>query len=63
MLTVLRCHPGTGPEWLGMQGDPWDAPWDLTMALAGAIVAQLLLSRWHDRLIAAARSTAAGPAG
>ncbi|MBL8734477.1 MAG: DUF2238 domain-containing protein [Planctomycetes bacterium] len=63
MATVLLCYPGAGPEWLGMQGDPWDAQWDMLMALAGAVIAQLLLSRWHDRLIAAARSTPAGPTG
>lgn len=36
-------------EFLGTQGDPWDAQWDMFMALLGAICAQLLLSRMHDR--------------
>lgn len=54
MWTVLLFYPDAGPEWLGMQGDPWDAQWDMTMALSGAIVAQLLLGRLHDRLIARA---------
>ena len=30
-------------------GDPWDTQSDMFMALIGAITAQLLLSRWHDR--------------
>jgi len=49
MAVVLICYPGAGPEWLGMQGDPWDAQWDMTMALTGAALAQLLLGRLHDR--------------
>lgn len=36
---------------LGTQGDPWDTQWDMMLALIGAIVALLLLSRWHDRQI------------
>ena len=40
-------------EFLGTQGDPWDTQSDMFMALIGAIAAQLLLSRWHDRQIAA----------
>lgn len=54
MGTVLLFYPDAGPEWLGMQGDPWDAQWDMTMALCGAITSQLLLGRLHDRLIARA---------
>lgn len=52
MWVVLIFYPDAGPEWLGMQGDPWDAQWDMTMALSGAILAQLLLRRLHDRSIA-----------
>ena len=36
-------------DFLGTQGDPWDTQWDMFMALIGASVALLLLSRWHDR--------------
>ena len=52
MWVVLIWHPDAGPEWLGHQGDPWDAQWDMTMALGGAVSAQLLLTRLHDRAIA-----------
>ena len=38
---------------LGTQGDVWDTQKDMATALVGAIVAQLTLSRWHDRQIAA----------
>jgi putative membrane protein len=34
--------PGSGPQWLGGQGDVWDAQWDMTLALTGAIAAMLL---------------------
>jgi putative membrane protein len=36
-------------DFLGTQGDPWDTQWDMFMALIGALVAQLLLRRYHDR--------------
>jgi putative membrane protein len=39
-------------EFLGTQGDPWDTQWDMFMALAGAVTAQLVLSRVHDRQLA-----------
>ncbi|MES9959098.1 MAG: DUF2238 domain-containing protein [Sedimenticola sp.] len=34
---------------LGTQGDHWDTQWDMFLALIGAISAQLLLNRVHDR--------------
>lgn len=37
---------------LGTQGDPWDTQKDMALCLAGAIVAQFLLRRWHDRQLA-----------
>jgi putative membrane protein len=39
-------------EFLGTQGDVWDTQWDMLMALIGAITAQLLLARLHDRQLA-----------
>lgn len=39
-------------EFLGTQGDPWDTQWDMFMALVGAVAAQLLLARLHDRQLA-----------
>ena len=40
-------------SFLGTQGDVWDTQWDMFMAFLGAITAQLLLSRIHDRQITA----------
>lgn len=44
---------GQGAEaFLGTQGDEWDAQKDMLLALIGAIAAQLLLARVHDRQLA-----------
>jgi putative membrane protein len=43
---------GSGDDavaFLATQGDVWDTQKDMALALIGSIVAQLLLSRWHDR--------------
>jgi putative membrane protein len=37
------------PEFLGGQGDPWDTQWDMLLALLGAVLSLLLLSRIHER--------------
>jgi len=45
---------GSGAEeFLGTQGDPWDTQKDMLFAWIGAMVAQWLLARWHDRQLAA----------
>jgi putative membrane protein len=40
-------------EFLATQGDVWDTQWDMFLAFTGAIVAQLLLGRTHDRQLEA----------
>ena len=40
-------------DFLGTQGDPWDTQWDMFLALVGALAAQQLLARRHDRELAA----------
>lgn len=39
-------------DFLGTQGYAWDTQTDMAMALVGAVVAMVLLSRWHDRSLA-----------
>ena len=39
-------------EFLGVQGDIWDAQWDMLTALLGAVLAQVLLGRTHDGQLA-----------
>jgi putative membrane protein len=34
---------------LGTQGDPWDTPWDMFLALVGSIASLILLWKIHDR--------------
>lgn len=34
---------------LGTQGDVWDTQWDMVLALAGAVLSQVMLGRAHDR--------------
>ena len=36
---------------LGTQGDPWDTQWDMFMALLGACVSLVTLSRMHDKAL------------
>lgn len=56
---VIWFYPTRGPEWLGMQGDPWDAQGDMLMALCGALAVVTVLARWHDRSIARAETVSA----
>jgi len=50
---AVAAATGTAAEaFLGTQGDPWDTQWDMLLALCGAIAAQLLLSRRHNRELA-----------
>jgi len=51
-LWVAAFYPTRGPEWLGMQGDPWDAQADMFMALCGGLTSVLVLARFHDRSLA-----------
>lgn len=50
--TALLATPGQGAAFLGTQGDVWDTQWDMFLCLVGAVAAQLLFSRYHDRQLA-----------
>lgn len=50
-LVAEIVSPGTGPEWLGGQGDEWDMQLDLVAALLGAIAAMVATS-WRDQAAA-----------
>jgi putative membrane protein len=39
-------------KFLATQGDIWDTHWDMFLALCGAILSVLMLSRVHDRALA-----------
>ncbi|MCC6669787.1 MAG: DUF2238 domain-containing protein [Planctomycetes bacterium] len=51
MAMVLVFYPEAGPEWLGTQGDPFDAQWDMGMALAGAVLAVVPPLRIAERAL------------
>lgn len=38
-------------DFLGMQGDRWDAQWDMFLALIGTILTLLLFTKFHDKLL------------
>lgn len=40
---------GNADAFLATQGDVWDTQWDMFLAMCGAIISLLLLSRLHDR--------------
>lgn len=41
---------GSGADaFLGTQGDVWDTQWDMFMAFIGAMTAQLVLAKTHDK--------------
>lgn len=45
-------------DFLGTQGNVWDTQEDMFLALIGAVVALPLLSKWHDRQVAAREAAA-----
>jgi putative membrane protein len=49
---VIFFYKTQGPEWLGWQGDIWDAQNDMTMALTAAILAMVFLTKMQDRSVA-----------
>ena len=49
---VAAATGSAAEAFLGTQGDPWDTQWDMFLALIGATIAQLLLTRLHDRQLA-----------
>ena len=50
--TTLVVASDVGQAFLGSQGDPWDAQWDMFLALVGAAVSLPLLGKAHDRSMA-----------
>ncbi|WP_313893110.1 DUF2238 domain-containing protein [Psychrobacillus sp.] len=38
-------------DFLGMQGDKWDAQWDMLLAFVGSILALAIFSKLHDKML------------
>jgi len=51
LYSVIRSNREDTKEFLGMQGDIWDAQWDMSLALIGSIIALLLLSKVQNKII------------
>ncbi|WP_174731785.1 DUF2238 domain-containing protein [Mesobacillus harenae] len=51
LVSKLTNDGEAAKDFLGTQGDIWDTHWDMFLALLGTLVALLLLSRLHDRLL------------
>ena len=49
--STLIVASDVGQSFLGSQGDIWDAQWDMFLALVGAALSLLLLSRLHDHAL------------
>ncbi len=47
---------GDADAYLATQGDVWDTQWDMFLALCGAILSQLALTRLHDRQLGVHRA-------
>ncbi|HEV7240546.1 MAG TPA: DUF2238 domain-containing protein [Thermoanaerobaculia bacterium] len=50
---VAAASGSAGDSFLGTQGDVWDTQKDMALAALGAMLAQLLLGRVHERQLAA----------
>ncbi len=46
---VAEISQEAAESFLGTQGDHWDTQKDMALAFAGAVLAQLILRKWHDR--------------
>jgi putative membrane protein len=49
---TLIAAPEVGQAFLGSQGDPWDAQWDMLLALVGASLVLPICGGLHDRSMA-----------
>lgn len=60
--TAVGAHSGqVGEDFLGTQGDVWDAQWDMFLCLLGALAGQLVFGGLHDRQLE--RLTPSSPGG
>lgn len=46
--TTLIVAGDVGTAFLGTQGDPWDAQWDMFLVGVGAAISMATMTRWHD---------------
>lgn len=51
LSTKVSKGSGGAKNFVGMQGDRWDAQWDMLWAFLGTILALLLFTKLHDKLL------------
>lgn len=51
MYFIIDKGGKTAKNFLGNQGDIWDAQWDMVLTLTGTILALLFLSKLHNKLL------------
>lgn len=51
LSTKISKGSQTSKDFLGMQGDKWDAQWDMSLAFVGAILTLMIFSKVHDKLL------------
>ncbi|MGE8034980.1 hypothetical protein B1B04_14580 [Lysinibacillus sp. KCTC 33748] len=51
LSTKISKGSGAAKDFVGMQGDQWDAQWDMLSAFLGTILALLLFTKLHDKLL------------
>lgn len=51
LASVISKGGKASEEFLGSQGDRWDAQWDMSLTFLGAILALLFLSKLHNKLL------------
>ena len=48
---VAAVQGASAEDFLGTQGDPWDAQSDMFLALIGAVSALIIFSKYHNKLL------------
>lgn len=51
LSTKISKDGKTSKDFLGMQGDQWDAQWDMSLAFVGAVLTLIIFSNIHDKLL------------
>jgi len=51
LVSVITHGGKASKDFLGTQGDIWDSQWDMSLTLAGSIIAMVLLSSLHNKYL------------
>jgi putative membrane protein len=51
LVSIITKGGKASKDFLGTQGDIWDTQWDMTWSFVGSIIALLILSSLHNRLL------------